>query len=497
MATTSLAEGIALQGRNTVAEQVGKMQFKMGEAEQARLAKKALLDAQQAKEVEKNFKITGTYNRLIVPEVVKLAGEYTQRLSDLKSSGNPTWVNEANTLVRDYETKMVELSSMSKTADDLDNQAKSIDKNKIYFTKNFETYLGIYNKSNSLTELQNNLKKSGVKNDQFLKIQDNGLFRYTGGEIVPVEKDLESEISKLDRTVSATYNQNLPEGATKISTVQERPLTMEAAKRAFKDNPTSYGGVRPISIEEVVMDYIDTHPNGVLQLADRNGWNVQTDDQGNYTPESYQQVKDQMMKYVSEFANPKTTAFVSRGRSVTNFGDKEESVISATDTMNILKPSAGIEFTTMSTFGLTATGYNAVVTARTVTADGVSAQNATLKDKQVNAVEVMPYYVRKVGNLEVKIPIKKNDKHDKVAGVYPFITFGTAGKDYYMDIDAFSSTALIGNKTETAIIEQNIAHQKKKAIAATEKWKTAIQSDPTLKNKSADEITNELYNFYK
>lgn len=497
MATTSLAEGLALQGRNTGAEQIGKLQFQMNEADKGRQLKKALMDAQQAKEVEKNFKITGTYNRLIYPEVTKLAREYTMRLSDLKSSGNPTWVNEANNLVKDYETKMVELSSLSKIADDLDTQTKSIDRNKIYFTKNFDQYLNVFKSANSLTELQDKLQKSGIKDDKFLKIHENGLFNYTGGEIVPVEKELESEISKLDKTVSASYNLGLPEGGTKISTVQERPLTIKSAEQAFRANPSAYGGTRPMSIEDVVNDYIDLHPQAVLQLADKNSWDVQTDASGNYTPETRNQLKDYMMKYVSEYANPKTTSVISRPKASFVIGNQQEpTVLTATKNLDIIKPTANVEFASLSAFGLGASGYNTIATARTVTSDGQSAAGASLKDKKIDGVRVMPYYVKRVGNLEIKIPIKKSDKHDKVAGVYPFVLFGAAGKDYFLDIDAFSSTNLINGTLETKTIENETSEQKRRAVQATNKWKEAIASDPSLKNKSADEINSLLFNYY-
>jgi len=79
----SLGGAIALQGRNTIAEQLGKMQFQMGQKEADRLAKKGLEDAKRIAEIEQKFAIPkGQYHRLVLPEIQKTQAVYLDKVKD-------------------------------------------------------------------------------------------------------------------------------------------------------------------------------------------------------------------------------------------------------------------------------------------------------------------------------------------------------------------------------------------------------------------------------
>jgi len=170
MATPStLGQGIALQGKLDSAQRVGRLAFQAAQAEKARGVKADVAKQNAAKELEKNFKIDGSYNRLVAPDLIKVASTYIDKLHQLKTSGNPAWINEGYKLANEFDLELIKYKSLSDEYNKFDNQTQSLDKNKVYFTQNFKKYLVENGKAKSHSDLQARLAKSGISNDPFFQ----------------------------------------------------------------------------------------------------------------------------------------------------------------------------------------------------------------------------------------------------------------------------------------------------------------------------------------
>ena len=506
MATpTSLGQGIALQGKLDSAQRVGRLAFQSAQADKTRAAKADVAAANAGKELEKNFKIDGSYNRLVAPDLIKVAGEYVNKLHELKTSGNPAWINEGYKLANEFDLELIKYKSLSDEYNKFDEQTRSLDKNKVYFTQNFKKYLVENGKAKSHSELQARLAKSSIPNDPFFQLNADGVPKYRGASIIPVEKELESDVKTLDKTIASTYNTPIGEGGVRTTTVQERPVTMAAAQKAFEDNPSLYPSGRPKAIEDLVLNYMDQNPEALVQLVDSKNLGFKVDEQtGYYTLEDQRKLKDYLMKYVTEYANPTVKATTVRGRTINNFGGPEEqSVISRTKTKDMLKlgkspAGVDIEYYTHDTYGLPADGYSGAVTGQTSNADGSVASGAVLTDKKVVQSVVLPYGQETVNGVTRIFPIQKVGKYTakNILGVQPFIMFGEPGQYLYMPAKNFSAQGLIGNKMESRIVEDNIAAQKADATKATTLFNQKL-GDPVylkLKEKNDYQGVNDYIN---
>lgn len=510
MATPStLGQGIALQGKLDSAQRVGRLAFQAAQAEKARGVKADVARQNAAKELEKNFKIDGSYNRLVAPDLIKVASGYIERLHQLKTSGNPAWINEGYKLANEFDLELIKYKSLSDEYNKFDTQTQSLDKNKVYFTQNFKKYLVENGKAKSHSDLQARLAKSGISNDPFFQLNEDGVPKYRGASVIPVEKELESEAKTLDKTIASTYNTPIGEGAVKTTVVQERPVTMAAAQKAFEDNPSLYPSGRPKSVEDLVLNYMDQNPEALVQLVDSKNLGLKVDEQtGYYTPEDQLKLKDYLMKYVTEYANPTVKTSTVKGRSVTYIGGSEEqSVMSRTKTKNILKlgenrDGSQIEYYTHDEYGLPADGYSGAVTGQTSNADGTEATGAILTDKKVVQSVVLPYGQVTVNGVTRTYPIQKGGKTAAkyILGVQPFVMFGEPGQYLYIPARNFSSSGMIGSKVEAGIVDQNISAQKADAAKATTLFNQRIKTDPVLKKMVAEnkyqEINDYINNLY-
>jgi hypothetical protein len=510
MATPStLGQGIALQGKLDSAQRVGRLAFQAAQADKARAAKADVAAANAAKELEKNFKIDGSYNRLVAPDLIKTASEYIDRLHKLKTSGNPSWVNEGYKLANEFDLELVKYKSLSDEYNKFDAQTQSLDKNKVYFTKNFKNYLVENGKATSHSELQGNLAKKGIKNDPFFQINEDGIPKYRGASVIPVENELETDANKLDKTIASSYNTPIGEGGVKTTMVQQRPVRIASAQKAYEDNPQLYPDGRPRSLEDISLAYITQRPEAMVQLVDSKNLGFEVDpNTGYYTPEDQGKLNEYLLKYLEEYSNPTVKTSTVKGRSVFNFGDSEkQSVMSRTKTKNILKlgkePSgAEIEYYTHDEYGLPADGYSGVVTGQTSNADGTAASGAVLSDKKVIQSVVLPYGQVTENGVTRTYPIQKGAKVSSkyILGVAPFVMFGKPGQYYYIPARNFSSSGLIGNKQEAGIVDENIQAQKNDAAKATTLFNQKLKADPALKKlideNKYQEINDYINNLY-
>jgi len=156
----SLGGAIALQGRNTVAEQLGRMQFQLGLKEADRAAKRGIEEAKRAKEAESKFEIpSGDWHRLVFPEVRKKSFEYLQKLKDLKTEYPNTYTNMVGNLSTQFDLDLRELKTLSKDLSDYDNRTATIDKGNTYFSNEWKKYNEAYENASDLNDFARRLEE--------------------------------------------------------------------------------------------------------------------------------------------------------------------------------------------------------------------------------------------------------------------------------------------------------------------------------------------------
>lgn len=340
--TPSLGEAISLQGRNQGTEQLGRIALQMSEAARNRALKGELEGLKGKKDKEKKeleqFDIpTGLFNRLVVPEINQLQGEYVAKLRQLKEDRPNDYGNEVPNLAIEYGNKMRFLQSASRDLDKYEIQTTSIDKANNYDSKQFKKFNPIYETATSLTDLTEKMATMNITGDAALQVRTNGTVSYTPTmnrkPVETISKNIEDQVTKLPFASSekkARFGYSTKE-------VQVRPVTNKKSSYGVsKEEIALYNpqaAAAATSIEDIIDTYLETHmgDNGVFQYADQYDLPYMENTDGSLNNDSKEVIKDHMLRWASGFASPDIkTAFARPPSSVSvSVGDKEEGGLAA------------------------------------------------------------------------------------------------------------------------------------------------------------------------
>ena len=327
----SLGGAIALQGRNRIAEELGKMQFQMGQKEADRLAKKGLVDAKRIAEIEQKFAIPkGQYHRLVLPEIQKTQAVYLDKVKDLKAQRPNNWQNEIQNLSNQYVGEMEKFETLSKDFNDYDTRTASIDKGNTYFSNEWKKYNTAFENAKDVNDFEKRLADSGFdasKAGDFI-VRPNRSISYTP---FSNQKPLETIATEVRKVPVIEYKEATRPGAfgsVVTKKVQRRPATVAEAQEILKNNSDLFKDVNEIeTIEDVVVSYLTSNPYGAVQYADENNLNLRRNPDGTFVTEDFMNVKNHVMDRVGKMTSPKVServAFAPRGGTTVIVGGGAE-----------------------------------------------------------------------------------------------------------------------------------------------------------------------------
>jgi len=327
----SLGGAIALQGRNRIAEELGKMQFQMGQKEADRLAKKGLEDAKRIAEIEQKFAIPkGQYHRLVLPEIQKTQAVYLDKVKDLKAQRPNNWQNEIQNLSNQYVGEMEKFETLSKDFSDYDSRTASIDKGNTYFSNEWKKYNSAFENAKDVSDFEKRLADSGFdasKAGDFI-VRPNRSISYTP---FSNQKPLETIATEVRKVPVIEYKEATRPGAfgsVVTKKVQRRPATVAEAQEILKNNSDLFKDVNEIeTIEDVVVSYLTSNPYGAVQYADENNLNLRRNPDGTFVTEDFMNVKNHVMDRVGKMTSPKVServAFAPRGGTTVIVGGGAE-----------------------------------------------------------------------------------------------------------------------------------------------------------------------------
>lgn len=497
----SIGEAISLQGRSGIAEQLGKLQYQRGlAAEKAQAA----ATAKTAKEITLP---TGKYNRLVAPMVIKAYDKAQERIANLDRS-NPSWQNELPLIAADFKREMIDLDSKNLTANAIDAQTQSIDKNNIFFTNNLMKGLEIWNSSKDLDEVEQRRKNLNLSDDPYVKFHGDGTFDFTGSKKIDVEKELESEAQKLTSLISAEYNSGTSLGNVKTTTAKQRPWDINAANRAYSKNPSMYPEGRPASIEDLVLAYMKNSPEAVYQFAERKKIPVKMDPtSGQLSEESGKAIKDAMMNHLIEFKNPNVSSKVERAPTRISMGDdNQRDIFESTKQRTTITPSAtnpNVSYTSIDNMGFSVENLDISNQKNLIDTEGRPVTKGVKTDNTAAEIRVMPYGYAKPEKGKEKekgrlLLLKDNQFKTAtgrvaIQGFEPFIMFGQPGQQYFLPLRDFSYDAFIKDKAKTRNIKEVVADMK----IRTEKGNDALKKALNRGVQDPNELINIFEQAYK
>lgn len=320
----SLARAISLQGRNTIAEQLGRMQFQAGQREADRAAKRGIEEAKRIAEIEQKFAIPkGQYHRLVLPEIAKTQAKYLNQVKTLKAERPNNWQNDIQNLSNSYIGEMEKLETLSKDLSDYDNKTATIDRGNTYFSNEWKKYNSAFETAKDLDDFKAKLDASGFdpsKATDFV-VRPNGSISYTP---FSNQKPLETIMAQVQKVPTIEYKEVKKPGdfgSIVTENVKKRPATIAEAQEILKNNP-QYKDINEIqTIEDVVDTYLATNPYGVRQYADQNNLNLRMNPDGTTNMEDLATIKQDLMSRVGKFTQPgisERVAFAPRGGTVVN-----------------------------------------------------------------------------------------------------------------------------------------------------------------------------------
>lgn len=329
----SLGGAIALQGRNTIAEQLGKMQFQVAQREADRAAKRGIEEAKRIAEIEQKFTIPkGQYHRLVLPEIAKTQASYLEQVKNLKAQRPNNWQNDIQNLANNYVGEMEKLETLSKDLSDYDSKTATIDRGNTYFSNEWKKYNTAFETARDLNDFKTKLAASGFdpsKATDFV-VRPNGSISYTP---FSNQKPLETIVAQVQKVPTIEYKEVGRPGAFGSSVtkkVQKRPTTIAEAQEILRTNKDLFQDINEIqTIEDVVDTYLATNPYGVRQYADQNNLNLRQNPDGTTNMEDLALIKEDIMSRVGKMTSPKVServAFAPRGGTVVNVssGQREE-----------------------------------------------------------------------------------------------------------------------------------------------------------------------------
>lgn len=446
---TSLGEGIALQGRTNIAEQIGRMQFQAGEAEKNRQAKLAIVGAEKAAKQEeqdlKKFALpSGTFHRLVLPDVQKTQVKYLDEFRKLKQENPQTYQNAVGELAAAYDREMAVYATRSKDLNAYDLMTATQDKGSSYFSNNWKKFNTAYENASDWNSLLAELEKTGWQPDAQLGLRPNGSINYTPVKRSDPQKLIEAEIFKIPTVEFKSSIKGQRYGySTEI--VKLRPVTREisplgvSVQEVAQYNPTL--GQNAASIEDVVDDFLLYSPKDmVFQYADQNNLNYQTDDTGQLTEQSYAQIKDHIMGWAEKYSSPTIQRSFVREHQPLPVDREEGSVATFVPTVDVYASTVGGD----NTFQFGNLSYSFDKDAQQIAAspsntftDSFNPVNASQNLSNVKASQLVLLGVDKTGKPIKVDPNKVGNSKENLAGVDLFVQLQSGGYNYYQRIENY------------------------------------------------------------
>lgn len=460
----SLGEAISLQGRNNIAEQIGKMTFQATEAQKARALKAGVEAGETAKEQQKQvmdlFKKTGDYHRLVVPKANQAITNAFNKIIQAKSSGTPFSSNQFMEINRDLTTELNTLKAYSDALQNFDNQTKFVDRGKKYYGRNFEPFIGAYQKAKSIDELQELAKSNPqLRQGSYFNVGEDGIPFVNPVEAIPYSKELQTQ-AKMMKPIFVKNSVEAPSGAYGVRLIKNTsviPFTRDDLKAILTKNP-ELKDLSPMSIEDMVDNYMTDNFRALEQIADRSGVEYVVDKDGVPEQETIDGIKQVLMNQLKPFASVKQTnmpAFPQRSSSTTGGGSGPDGAF----TDNDLGIAIGIEEQTYQsgekpfTYAAKATRPFSAQEVKSfrIGKSTVATQWGTLnspageQDYDLESAVVLPYAL---ASDNTKRPLFKGSTA-AVAGYHPFLRFGNATNKVLVDIEKVRP----GNITNGSAVE--------------------------------------------
>lgn len=448
----SLGEAISLQGRNNIAEQIGKMTFQATEAQKARALKSGVAAGESAKEQQKSildlFKQTGEYHPLILPKALDLATRTFTEIAKIKASGTPYATNQLAQLHLTTYKEFEQLKTDSRVLKEFDEQTKTTDYSKKFFGYGFSRFLPAYKNAKSLEDLRK-LREQDPALGRTLNfvLNDRGIPSVVPRDAIPYERDLKERVSGLQPLIVKRSTAALDKayGAKAVTTTGIVPFTDAEVLEIQKANP-ELASRNILSVESVVDAYLAENPSLVEQIADQANIPY-TPVPGSPLPDdaTVDKVRDYLMKAAAPYAKTRQVSQVvyppgSRGGTAGG-GTGPDGAF----TDNDLGIAIGNEEQTYQpgkepfTYAAKATRPFSPQEAKSfrIGKNTVATQWGTLnspageQDYDLESAMVLPYALASDGT---KRPLFKGSTAT-VAGYHPFLRFGNATNKVLVDIE--------------------------------------------------------------
>lgn len=444
----SLGEAISLQGRNNIAEQIGKMTFQATEAQKTRALKAGVEAGKSAKDQQKSildlFKQKGDYHRLILPKAQDLATRTFQEMAKIKASGTPYATNQFAQLHLNTYKEFEQLKTESEQLKAFDEQIKTTDYGKKFFGYGFSRFLPAYQNAKSLEDLRKLREQDpAVGRTLNFVLDDRGVPSVVPRDAIPYERDLKERVSGLQPLIVKTSTAALDKayGAKAVTTTGVVPFTDAEVLEIQKANP-ELASRNILSVESVVDAYLAENPSLVEQIADQANIPY-TPVPGSPLPDdaTVDKVREYLMKAAAPYAKTRQVSQVvyppgSRG------GAGAGNVV-ATD-QELLAEGSKRKFN----YGGKESFYTSLKKvefpgnepAKSFTSDetvtmvgGTNGLDRALPDAKLASMEVLPYTVVN----GIKRPVADGNTSVSIAGYHPFVLFQTATNAVYADIDNY------------------------------------------------------------
>lgn len=467
----SLGGAIALQGRNTIAEQLGRMKFQAAQREAAAAQKLALQGKQQQQKQEDQirdlFKERGRIHPLVLPEVDKIFDQTITELENVKSSDNPFDQNKYARIERDLRGRMIDLRSYSNKLDAFDNQIKFLDTRRKYYGDAVAPFLERYRTAGSLDDLRKFAQENPNASDFNFQVDPNGIPQLVEEEAVPYMTELPQLAKSLPDVVQYRSMVSIPgfKNAKEMQDMWGRPLRIKDAEQAMKDNPGLYK-TRPLSLEDQANAYMDMRGDDLIrQMNSRMNLGIVRGPEG-YTQADKEKVKDALIMFMAPYANPELKGKIvqERGGFNISLGAGEKSMpgelTKSFENVNLQQPGEKMDdvVTTeaqrkapqfASSYAKIGVGVpNTYVQASDEVRDKFGNKlSGSYPDATIIAIRMMPYKIIKGTNgQDVKV-VARASEASKIKGVSPFVQLGITGKDFYTPLTNFSDkNAFAGSK---------------------------------------------------
>ncbi len=467
----SLGGAIALQGRNTIAEQLGRLQYQAAQ-KQAAAGNKLLLDAKkvadkQEEQINDLFKERGKLHPLVLPEVNKILDQTVTNIEKVKNSDNPFATNQFTKIERDVRGRMMELVSYSNQLNQFDNQVKYLNTNTKYYGDALEPFMNVYRSAKNLDDLKKFATENPNASDFNLRITPNGIPELVEQAAIPIQQDLQTRAKALGDVVQYKNMISVPgiKGTKELQTMWGRPLYIKDAEQAVKDNPGMYK-TRPRSLEDEVDGYMTLYGDDLIAQANTKfNMGIVRGPEG-YTPEDRQKVKDNLILFMAPYANPELKGKIvqEKGGFSINVGAPGKAspgtISKEYENVNLQAPGTKVDDVAiteaqrkvkrnMSSYARMDVGVGkAYIQASDEVRDKFGNKlPGNVVDATIVSIRLHPYKIIKGTNgQDVKV-LARADEASKIAGVTPFVQFSTTGGDYYTPLVKYANkNAFAGDK---------------------------------------------------